>query len=82
LLKKLLYNKLKKKIEQNNIDNNRKNEITKFKFRNLTGCIRNTKIINFPSLPPIIFKENSSKETRKIKQKKEIFHINTNAMLS
>jgi hypothetical protein len=69
LLKKLLYNKFKKKIEQNNNENNRKNKITKFKFRNLTGCIRKIKIINFPSLPPIILKENSSKEIRKIKQK-------------
>ena len=66
-------NKIKKKSE-----NNKKNKIIKSNFKHLIGCVININIINFPSLPPIIFRENNNKDIKNVKKKMRIFKIISN----
>ncbi len=54
------------------IENHKKNDITKNKLKNCKGWIKNIKIISFPSLPPIIFKIYKRNESRKTIKKKKI----------
>lgn len=55
------------------IENHKKNDITKNRFRNCNGWTKNIKIISFPSLPPIILSVYKRNERRKAIKKKKIF---------
>ena len=45
-----------------NIENNKKNIVRNAKLNKFTGIIEKIKIISFPSLPPIIVKENNTND--------------------